>query len=142
MDLFKDILPSIQKTKKDLSDESDFKKSYNAFVVNRALSYHVDSILYANEMNVRHGLDENLQYHFYLNSIRSMKRKFQPWVKKEKNDILDAIKEYHKFSSAKALEALRILSHDQIEHIINKTKKGGVGNVEHRRHGGGDAKRA
>jgi len=142
MDLFKDILPSIQKTKKDLSDEPDFKKSYNAFVVNRALSYHVDSILYANEMNSRHGLDENLQYHFYLNSIRSMKRKFQPWVKKEKNDILEAVKEYYQFSSAKALEAMRLLSTDQVDHIISITKKGGVGNVERRRHGGGDAKRA
>jgi len=142
MDLFKDILPSIQKTKKDLSDEPDFQKSYNAFMVNRALSYHVDSILHANEMNLRHGLDRNLQYHFYLNSIRSMRRKFQPWVKKEKNDILDAIKEYYQFSNAKALEAMRLLSTDQVDHIITITKKGGVSNVERRGHGGGDAKRA
>jgi len=142
IDLFKDIIPSIQKTKKDLSNEPDFKKSYNAFVVNRALSYHVDSILYANEMNSRHGLDENLQYHFYLNTIRSMKRKFQPWVKKEKNDILEAVKEYYQFSNAKALEAMRLLSTDQVDHIITITKKGGVSNVERRGHGGGDAKRA
>lgn len=142
MDLFKDILPSIQKTKKDLSNEPDFQKSYNEFVVNRALSYHVDSILYANEMNQRHSLDKNLQYHFYLNNIRSMKRKFQPWVKKEKNDILDAIKEYYKFSNAKAIEAMRLLSADQVEYIVTITKKGGVGNVERRGHGGGDAKRA
>jgi hypothetical protein len=142
MDLFKDILPAIQKTKKDLSNEPDFEKSYDAFMVNRALSYHVDSILHANEMNLRHGLDEKLQFQYYLNSIRSMKRKFQPWVKKEKNDILDAIKEYYQCSSAKALEAMRILSSDQVDHIITITKKGGVGNVERRRHGGGDAKRA
>lgn len=140
MDLFKDIIPSIQKTKKDLSDEPDFKKSYNAFVVNRALSYHVDSILYANEMNCRHGLDEIPQYHFYLNSIRSMKRKFQPWVKKEKNDILDSIKEYYGFSNTKALDAIRLLSADQVDHIVDITKKGGVGYVERRRHGGGDLK--
>lgn len=142
MDLFKDIVSSIQKTKKDLSDDPVFQKTYDAFVVNRALSYHVDSILHANEMNIRHGLDKNLQYHFYLNSIRAMKRKFQPWVKKEKNDILNAIKEYYHFSNAKALEAMRLLSTDQVENIISITKKGGVGNVERRRHGGGDAKRA
>lgn len=142
MDLFKDIISSIQKTKKDLSNDPDFKKTYNAFIVNRALSYHVDSILYANEMNIRHNLDENLQFQYYLNSIRSMKRKFQPWVKKENNDILEAIKSYYRYSDTKALEAMKILSTDQVDHILNITSKGGVGNVERRRHGGGDAKRA
>ena len=142
MDLFKDIVSSIQKTKKDLSDDPVFQKTYDAFVVNRALSYHVDSILHANEMNLRHGLDEKLQFHYYLNSIRSMKRKFQPWVKKEKNEVLGAIKQYYQCSTAKALEAMRILSPDQVDHIITITKKGGVGNVERRRHGGGNAKRA
>jgi hypothetical protein len=141
MDLFKDILPAIQKTKEDLSNEPEFEKSYNAFMVNRALSYHVDSILYANEMNLRHGLESKLQFQYYLNSIRSMKRKFQPWVKKEKNDTLNAIKEYYKCSNTKAFEAMRILSNDQVDHIITITKTGGVDNVERRRHGGGDVKR-
>ena len=49
-DLFKQVIPSILKTKKNvLLDEVDTKEyKKQAFTVNRALSYHVDCILYAN----------------------------------------------------------------------------------------------
>lgn len=142
MDLFKDIIHSILVTKKDLSNDQEFAENYKPFVVNRALSNHVDCILFANEMNRLPNIDNILQYHFYINSIRGMKRKFQPWIKKDKNDVLDAVKEYYQINNAKALDALRILSPDQLEYITRKTEKGGADNVEHRRHGGGDAERA
>ena len=139
MDIFKDIVNSILVTKKDLSNDAEFDKIYNSYLVNRALSNHVDCILFANEMNRFPKIDNILQYHFYINSIRGMKRKFQPWIKKDKNDVLDAVKEYYQISNAKALDALRILSPDQIEYITRKIEKGGADNVERRRHGGGDA---
>ena len=126
MDLFKDILPAIQKTKKDLSNDEGFKKSYNAFVVNRALSYHVDCIAYAAEMNLYPGLDNDLQFQYYLNKVRSMKRKFQPWQKAEVNKDLGPIKEYFGFSNEKAKQALRILNDEHITYIKDKTNKGGV----------------
>ena len=47
-DLFKDVIPSILQTKKDVI-ETD--KDYTAFIVNRALSFHYDCVLQANEMN-------------------------------------------------------------------------------------------
>ena len=126
MDLFKDILPSIQKTKKDLSDEPDFKKSYNAFVVNRALSYHVDSILHANEMNSRHHLDKKLQYDFFLNTIRSQKRPFAKWIKTEKSEDLECIKQVFGLSNEKAREAMRLLSNEQIQKLKEQTDTGGL----------------
>ena len=91
MDIFKDIVNSILVTKKDLSNDAEFDKIYNSYLVNRALSNHVDCILFANEMNRFSKIDNILQYHFYINSIRGMKRKFQPWIKKDKNDVLDAV---------------------------------------------------
>ena len=126
MDLFKDILPAIQKRKKDLSNDEGFKKSYDAFLVNRALSYHADSILHANEMNLRHGLDENLQFQYYLNSIRAMNRPFQKWAKVDDNKDLEAVKEYFGYSNEKAKAALLILNDEQITYIKNKINKGGV----------------
>ena len=64
-DLFKDIIPSILQTKKNvLQDELDVK-DYTPFVVNRALSYHMDCILYANEMNLYPEMDKDLQYQFF-----------------------------------------------------------------------------
>jgi hypothetical protein len=122
-DLFKEIIPSILENKKNVLDE---EKQYNAYVVNRALSYHIDCIFYANEMNKNPGISGKLQYQYFLNSIRPMKRKFQPWQKQEVVKNLECVKEYFGYSNEKAKEALRILTDDQIALIKEKLDKGGV----------------
>lgn len=126
--LFKEIIPSILQTKKDYliseQDEQDYKA--DVFLVNKSLSYHLDCVLYANQMNMNPHLDGKLQYQYYINTIRSMKRKFQPWQKVEKNSDLNAVKEYFGFNNEKAKQALRILNNDQITLIKEKTNKGGV----------------
>jgi hypothetical protein len=125
-DLFKEVIPAILQTKKNvLEDEQDVKK-YDAFIVNKALSFHVDCILHANEMNKHHGLDNDLQFQYYIQSIRSMKRKYQPWQKAEVDKDLEPIKEYFGFSNEKAKQSLRILTKEQLDFIKEKTNKGGI----------------
>lgn len=122
-DLFKDIVPSILQTKKDvLENEGD----YVPFVVNRALSFHYDCIMYTNQMNLLSHADKKLQYHYFLNSVRSYKRPFQKWQKRETVDNLDVIKEYYKCSNEKAKDILTVLSDDQINAIKIKINKGGL----------------
>jgi hypothetical protein len=122
-DLFKEIIPSILQTKKDVLDE---EKDYKPYLVNRSLSYHIDCILYANEMNMKTNLSGKLQYQYFLNSIRPMKRKFQPWQKQEVVKNLECVKEYFGYSSEKAKDTLRILTDEQIALIKEKLDKGGV----------------
>ena len=125
-DLFKEIVPSILQTKKNpFKDELDYK-DYVPFVVNRALSFHQDCVLYSNELNLNPGMDKDMQYQFYLNTIRSMKRKFQPWQKTSTDKNIEAVKTYFGYSNEKAKEALRILTEEQIADIIIRTDKGGV----------------
>ena len=125
-DLFKEVVPSILQTKKNVLQSEDDVRTYDAFMVNRALSYHMDCILYANIVNMNHWLDNDLQYQYLINTIRPMKRKFQPWQKVENNSNLKSVKEYFGFSNEKARQALRILNNDQITLIKEKTNKGGV----------------
>jgi hypothetical protein len=122
-DIFKEIIPSILQTKKDVLDE---EKDYKPYLVNRSLSYHIDCILYANEMNMKSNLSGKLQYQYFLNSIRPMKRKFQPWQKQEVVKNLECFKEYFGYSNEKAKEALRILTDEHIALIKEKLDKGGV----------------
>ena len=125
-DLFKEIVPSILEKKKSVfRDDLDYK-DYKAFLINRALSYHMDCVLYANEMNVHSQLDPDLQYLYLLNTIRPMKRKFQPWQKSEINKDLECVKQYFGYSNEKAKDVLRILNDEQIAEIKAKTNKGGV----------------
>ena len=125
-DLFKEIIPSILTTKKSVINDDIDAKDYVPFVVNRALSYHMDCILYVNEMNLRPDIEKDLQYQYLINIIRPMKRKFQPWQKSSVEKDMECVKTYFGYSNEKAKEALRILNDEQIAEIRRKTDKGGT----------------
>lgn len=125
-DIFKEIIPAILQTKKNPFQVEHDYKVYAPFIVNRAISYHLDCVLYANEMNMRPFIDKDQQFTFLLNTIRSMKRKFQPWQKSSADKYMECVKVYFGYSNEKAKEALRILTTEQLEEIKNKLEKGGV----------------
>ena len=81
--------------------------------------------MFANEMNKSHFLDKDMQYKFLLNSLRK-KRRFSPWLKKEKVSDLDAVKKYYRYSDEKAHQTLRILTKEQIAYIKKKMDTGGM----------------
>ena len=108
-----------------METEQDYK-DYAPYLVNRSLSYHVDCILYVNELNCWPSLDKDMQYQYLLNTIRPMKRKFQPWQKANKDKDIDCVKTYFGYSDEKAKEALQILSDEQISYIRNMVDVGGI----------------
>ena len=121
----KDWLNSINFTKEDLlKDDPDVINKYPPYIINRCLSGHLDCILFANEMNINHHLDKDLQYYFYLNTLRKKKR-FSPWLRKDKVTDLEIVKQYYGYSNEKALNALRILTPDQINFIKQRLDIGG-----------------
>ena len=122
----KDYLNTINQTKENLMDGDDpaWEKNYPSFIINKCMSQHLDTIMFANEMNQYQGLDKKLQYDFFINIVRPRKR-FSPWGKKEKISNLDIVKKFYGYSTEKAIQALRILSNDQIEIIRDKLNTGG-----------------
>ena len=122
----KDYLNTINQTKENLMDGDDpaWEKNYPPFIINKCMSQHLDTIMFANEMNQYQGLDKKLQYDFFINIVRPRKR-FSPWGKKEKINNLDIVKKFYGYSTEKAIQALRILSNDQIEIIRDKLNTGG-----------------
>jgi hypothetical protein len=121
----KDYLYSINQSKKNiLDDDKDAIKKYPAYVVNRCLSSFTDTILFVNEMNKNSHLPNKLQYDFLLNSVKPRKR-FSPWARKDSIDYLELVKEYYGYNDDKALQALRILTKDQLDHIAKILNKGG-----------------
>jgi hypothetical protein len=138
-DLFKDVIPSILQTKKHVVT-SENESDYVPFVVNKALSFHYDCVMWANEMNLRPNTDGLLQFHYLINKVRGYRRPFQKWQKRETLENLELVKEYFNYSNEKAKEALNILSDDQIIEIRKRLNKGGL-NVKSRRTNRGDPTR-
>ena len=119
-----DYLNAINSTKKDIMVDDISEKDYNAFMVNRGLSYFADTVLYANEMNRLHHLDGRLQFDFFINIIRKRKR-FSKWFKPEQISDLDVVKKYYGYSNEKARQILTLLTADNINELKNKVAKGG-----------------
>ena len=126
-DLFKDYLPAINHTKKNLMDSDDpmWEKKYPAFMVNKVLSGFSDTVMLCNEMNRNHFLDRDMQFQFLLNSIRSKKR-FTPFLRASKIKDIECVKEYYGYSNEKAKSALDILTKEQLKLIKERLYKGGI----------------
>jgi len=122
----KDYLNSINQTKKNiLKDDAEATSGYPPYIVNKCLSSFTDAVLYANEMNKNAHLPKKLQYDFFINTLKP-RRRFSPWVKKQTLEHLELVKEYYGYSHTKALEALRILTIDQLDIIKKALYKGGT----------------
>lgn len=119
-----DFLNAINDTKKQLIVDDLTEKQYNAFMVNRGLSYFHDTVLLANEMNIHHQLDNKLQFDFLINTVRKKKR-FSKWLKPDEAEAIEVVKEYYGYSNEKARQALTLLSEQQINELKKRIYKGG-----------------
>ena len=121
----KDWLNSINQSKLNLIDD-DYatEKEYPPFIINKCLSGFMDTVLIANEMNIHSDLPKKMQYDFFINIVRPKKR-FSPWLRKEKIDSLELVKKYYHYNDEKARSALKLLSEEQLEFIKQRMKTGG-----------------
>ncbi|NBX49919.1 DNA polymerase [bacterium] len=120
-----DFVNAIHYTKENLIVDDWSEKQYNPFVVNKSLSFGADTVIPANEMNSRPHLEKRLQFDFLINTIRPRKR-FNKWLKAEKIEDLELVKQYYNYNTEKALQALRILSPEQINTIKERLNTGGL----------------
>ena len=121
----KDWLNSLNFTKENLLDDDPHSiKEYPPYIINRCMSGHMDAVMFAQEMNKYHFLDKDLQYNFYLNILRKRKR-FSPWIRKDKVSDLDYVKRYYGYSNEKASQVMKILTPDQITYIKQRLETGG-----------------
>jgi len=119
-----DFINAIHYSKDNLIVDDWSEKQYNPFIINKGLSYGHDTVIPANEMNSRPHLDKILQFHFLINIIRPKKR-FNKWIKAEKIDDLEVIKEYYGYSTEKAKQVLPLLNDSIIDEMKRRITKGG-----------------
>ena len=115
------LITSISNSKIDILEN---EKDYNAFMVNRGLSYFPDTVIYANEMNKFHHLDSRLQFDFLINIVRKRNR-FSKWNKNVESENLQIVKEYYGYSNEKARDILPLLSNEHLNIIRGRIQHGG-----------------
>lgn len=110
--------------KNDIMVDDLAERSYNGFMTNRSLSYFLDTVMLANEMNVHHHLDNRLQFDFLINTVRK-KRRFAKWAKPIEMNDLDVVKQYYGYSNEKAKAVLSLFNNEQLSELRDKVNKGG-----------------
>lgn len=122
------FVESVSKSKTDLIKNAEIpeemEKKYNPFITNKAFSFHLDTILHANEMNSKHWLFKDAQYRYYLGSLRPRYRKSE-WFKAKKDTDLDNIQTYFQCNRTIAKQYMKVLTKENLEVINNKVSKGG-----------------
>jgi hypothetical protein len=122
-----DFLNDINYGKKNLMiDDTDHQveKQYLPFIVNKGLSYTMDTVLYANEMNIRPNTDKKLQFDYLINTVRRNKR-FPKWMKAEEDENIKVIVEYYGYNVQRAKEVLSLHSTKELNQIKEKLNTGG-----------------
>lgn len=124
-----DFMNAASDSKKDLIRESEnpelTEKEYSAFIVNRGFANFDDTILHANEMNMRPHLFNDAQFQYYRSALRKRKR-FSKWPKALKNKDLDAIQEVYSCNRTVAKMYLKALSKDNLAQIHDRLATGGT----------------
>jgi len=121
-----DYLSAINYTKEHImSVDEQAEKDYVPFVVNRCLSYFIDTIIHANQMNQFPLLDKKIQFDYYVNAVRKRKR-FSKWLKNENEQNFDIVKEYYGYSNSKVKEVLSLLSDSNIREMQEYLSGGGI----------------
>lgn len=100
------------------------EKQYNAYIVNRGFANFDDTILHANEMNMRHELFPQAQFDYYRSVLRKRKR-FSKWPKVDKNADLDAIQQVYQCNRTVAKLYLNVLDKEGLQMVHDRLVTGG-----------------
>ena len=116
-----DIASNINEKKGVLDVE---EVGYDTYVINRVFSNTADSVLFANELNIRWGIPKQQQYDFYYHGLPKKKR-FGKWYKNQDDTAsLKLIQEYFGYSRRKAKDVLELLR-PRLDEIARELDKGG-----------------
>jgi citrate lyase beta subunit len=113
---------------KNINTKADYDydlSGYVPFLTNRAMAMHMDTVMFAEEMNQYHQLDPFLQYDFYHAGVRKGRRFGFP-KKCEDHPQLELVMQYYQYSREKAMQALEILSESDLTAIRRSLDTGGM----------------
>lgn len=117
-------IESINITKENIMYGEAEEKFYTKarFVILRALSFSPDLVSIVNLANMR-DMGPRMEYEFFLNFIPKKHRR-NKWHKKTPNSLFtNSVREYYGYNEAKAVEAMKLLTVEQMTMIDKKNKK-------------------
>jgi len=99
------------------------ERGYVPYITNKQMSYFVDTILMANDMNTMAHLDNLMQYEYFLHSVPKKKR-FSKWAKPINSEDIKTISKWYNVSLKVAEGYLVLHTQEQITEMKEKLETG------------------
>jgi len=111
-----EFVKSINKGDCDLSDR--VSEGYVPYIVNTSLSYFPDTLILANQMNRFHFLPNDVQYKYFINTVRPRNR-YSPWNKKDekREKRVNAVCEIYGCNRSVARTYMTLIPEEALEKI-------------------------
>lgn len=120
-----DFIKSFNDKSKYLLESELDEKDYSPWVINKGMTFTMDTVMFANQANKMYGLDKKLQHDFYYYGVPKGKR-FGKWITKDKiSDTLQMVMDIYNCNLNVAMQYMKLLSEDQIKLIRDKFEQGG-----------------
>ena len=120
MNLF-DVVNHLNTSKQDNWEEH--QSVYNSFMIDRALSQHLDTVLFASEITQR-SIPPKMAYDFYRIAIQPKRKRFGKWSKTETDDV-QFIMDAYKVNRHRAQEISKLINKSDRKTIDDIMSTGG-----------------
>ncbi len=120
-----DYVNNICSSHQNIWEEPMSDKEYAPYMVNKALSQHYDTIMFAQEMNQRSHIPNRWQYDFYRVAIQPKRKRFAKWHKPDVLDKVDAIAQHYQINRRTAEQYISLINNSVIDNIMETLSKGG-----------------
>jgi hypothetical protein len=118
-------LTDISYVKSGIIDQDGATDDYSPYIINEVLSRFSDCIFHVNAVNRYPNMNKKAHFKYLMYSLRSRKR-FDVFDKPVIHPDFEVVQEYYNYSYEKTLEALKILTPDNIEIIKQRSDPGKV----------------
>lgn len=118
-----DFLNDIYVGKQDILTEAN-AGIYSPYVINMCLAGNIDTIMYAQQLNMLPNISKFQHFKYLLYSLPRKKR-YSKMVRADKIADIEIVKEYYSCSTVKAKENLKLLTKENIEDMKKYLYKGG-----------------
>lgn len=113
-----DFVKSIN-NKQYMMDETN-EKEYKPWLVNKAMSYFPETLMYSNQMNMTEASNK-MQYDYYIHSVKKGNR-FSKWHKPEKDEAIELLCLAYNYGRKEAKIALKTINPCDLERIRKSIK--------------------
>lgn len=106
------------------TSDPNFEKSYNPFMIGRALSFNVSDVMWANILNMYHdSMTKTMHHDFLFHGLNASSRRGR-WIKDSPKDVdVQLVSEYYHISLRESESMIDLISSDELEKI--RVAKGG-----------------